>query len=86
MIHENIQKSIEEASQVIGKTWPLYSFVTSNPLAGYEQMPFENALKYAEKHLNAKIFPNATMFRQAWEQGEIDKKVLRAECQLNLFR
>ena len=38
MINKIIQKSIEEASQVIGKTWPLYSFVTSNPLSGYEQM------------------------------------------------
>jgi hypothetical protein len=41
MINPIIQKSIEEASQVVGKTWPLYSFVTSNPLSGYEGMPFE---------------------------------------------
>ncbi len=39
----NIQKSIDKASKVIGNTWPFYSFVTSNPLSGYEQMSFEEA-------------------------------------------
>jgi uncharacterized protein YbcC (UPF0753/DUF2309 family) len=44
-------KSIEEASQVIGKTWPLYSFVTSNPLSGYEGMPFEKAVNQARNSM-----------------------------------
>lgn len=72
-----IQKCIAEASQVIGKTWPLYSFVTSNPLAGYEQMPFEEAVKQAEKLLNANVYPEASLFRQAWKKGEINEKILR---------
>jgi hypothetical protein len=76
MINSIIQKSIEAASQVIGKTWPLYSFVTSNPLSGYEGMPFEKAVNQARKLLNANVFPETTLFRQGWEKGEIDKKVL----------
>jgi uncharacterized protein len=76
MMNPIIQKSIAEASQVIGKTWPLYSFVTSNPLAGYEQIPFEKAVQRAEKLLNANVYPEATLFRQAWEKGEINEKVL----------
>jgi uncharacterized protein YbcC (UPF0753/DUF2309 family) len=76
MINLIIQKSIEEASQVVGKTWPLYSFVTSNPLSGYERMPFEKAVNQARKFLNANVFPESTLFRQAWEKGEIDEKVL----------
>ncbi len=77
MMNPIIQKSIAEASQVIGKTWPLYSFVTSNPLAGYEQMPFEEAIQQAEKLLNANVYPETTLFRQAWEKGEINEKTLR---------
>ncbi|CAM2824117.1 DUF2309 domain-containing protein [Flavobacterium frigoris] len=76
MINPIIQKSIEEASQVVGKTWPLYSFVTSNPLSGYEGMPFKNAVNQARKFLNANVFPETNLFRQAWEKGEIDEKVL----------
>ena len=72
MIQQNIINSIEQASKVIGKTWPLYSFVTSNPLSGYETMPFEKAAKQAGTFLNTNVFPKASVYRNAWEQGEID--------------
>ncbi len=42
-----------EASKVIGKTWPLYTFVASNPLSGYENASFQEALSTAKKHFNA---------------------------------
>jgi uncharacterized protein YbcC (UPF0753/DUF2309 family) len=76
MMNPIIQKSIVEASKVIGKTWPLYSFVTSNPLAGYEHIPFEEALQQVEKLLNANVYPETILFRQAWEKGEINEKIL----------
>ena len=40
---EQISLSLEAASNRIGTTWPLYSFVTSNPLSGYEKLHFEDA-------------------------------------------
>ena len=76
MINKNIKTSIESASKVIGNTWPLYSFVTSNPLSGYETMPFKEATKHASKNLGAKVFPEAHVYRQAWDKGEIDKEEL----------
>lgn len=71
-----IIESIEEASKVIGKTWPLYSFVTSNPLSGYEQSTFEEAVLHAEKLLNANVFPEATLFANAYKKGFINKTLL----------
>jgi len=73
---QDIQNSITEASKVIGKTWPLYSFVTSNPLSGYEQTPFATAVDRAKALLNTTMFPETALYRQAWEQGEIDKSVV----------
>ena len=78
MINQIIQKSIEEASQVIGKTWPLHAFVTSNPLSGYEQKSFKEATKQAEKLLNAKVFPEAAIFSEALQKKYIDRKELIA--------
>ena len=49
MNQPHFSASIREASAVIGKTWPLYSFVTSNPLTGYEKIPFQEAAKSAKK-------------------------------------
>lgn len=77
MSYLHIKKSIKEASSVIGKTWPLYSFVTSNPLSGYENLPFEDAVCKAKEFLNSRMFPEASVYRQAWEQGEIDTEELK---------
>lgn len=73
-----ISNSIDEASKVIGKTWPLYSFVASNPLSGYENAPFPEAVRSAQKHFNANAFPEAKLYRQAWENGTIDEHILVA--------
>lgn len=69
--------SIEEASQSVGKTWPLYAFVTANPLSGYENLPFDKAVSQVRHLLKAKVYPEAPVYRQAWEQGYIDENVLR---------
>lgn len=76
MIDQTIHRSIEEASKVIGKTWPLYSFVTSNPLSGYEAKSFEEAINNAEKYLSAQVLPDANLFKEALQHGSINRKVL----------
>jgi len=76
MIYNNIKTSIDTASKVIGNTWPLYSFVTSNPLSGYETSNFTEATKEASKHLGARVFAKGHVFKQAWDNGEIDKNEL----------
>ncbi|PQJ76427.1 DUF2309 domain-containing protein [Polaribacter glomeratus] len=72
----NISKNIEKAAKVIGKTWPLYSFVTSNPLSGYENSHFNEAVLNAKQYLNATIFPKPAIFKQALHIGEIDGSLL----------
>ncbi len=76
MMIENFHNKIQTASQVIGKTWPLYSFVTSNPLSGFENNHFEKALRDAKKILGAKVYPEAPIFRKALQDGEINKQEL----------
>ncbi|MGC1471954.1 MAG: DUF2309 domain-containing protein [Psychroserpens sp.] len=73
---EQISKSVVEASNRIGTTWPLYSFVTSNPLSGYEKLNFEEAVKESARFLKSKSYPEASIFRQALEKNEIDKVLL----------
>lgn len=75
MNQQDILKTIEQASGVIGKTWPLYSFVTSNPLAGYEHTDFLEAVGKAYKKLGAQGLPDARAFKRAFEKGEIDKGI-----------
>ena len=82
-MNQSIINSIDEASKVIGKTWPLYTFVASNPLSGYEDSSFQEAVSSAEKHFNAHSFPTAKLYLQAWENGDIDSDILVALLQEN---
>ncbi|MBR9844645.1 MAG: DUF2309 domain-containing protein [Algicola sp.] len=75
---QHMLNSIDQASKIIGKTWPLYTFVASNPLSGYENSSFREALSSSKKHLNANLFPDVKLYRQAFNNGDINKKVLLA--------
>jgi len=76
MCKESLLNKIQTASQVIGKTWPLYSFVTSNPLSGYENSHFESAIQDAESLLGGSVLPGASTLREALQDGEICEEVL----------
>ncbi|MCB0383542.1 MAG: DUF2309 family protein, partial [Psychroserpens sp.] len=73
---EQILLSIEAATQRIGTTWPLYSFVTSNPLSGYEKLTFEEAVQEAGRFLKSNVYPSVSIFRQAYENNDIDASIL----------
>ena len=72
----DFSNNIQKAAKVIGKTWPLYSFVTSNPLSGYENLHFKEAVFAAKQYLNATVFPKAAIYKQALALQEIDINLL----------
>jgi len=73
MNQQELQAKIDLAAPVIGKTWPLYSFVTANPLSGYEDFPFLEAVEKAGNLWGADVLPNAHVLRTAWEEDLIKK-------------
>jgi uncharacterized protein YbcC (UPF0753/DUF2309 family) len=70
------QASIERAAAAVGRTWPVYAFVTANPLADLEDQPFNDAVRRAQQSLGASVFPAAAVFRKAWQSGQIDAPCL----------
>ena len=74
-----IDECIEAAADTVGSVWPLHSFVTANPLAGFEDRPFHEAVEAAGDVLGGDGYPSADVFRRAWESEQIDPDVLRAE-------
>lgn len=77
MQQETILHKINILSNKIAKTWPLYSFVTSNPLVGFENKHFKQATLEAEQLIGGRLFPGAKGYRNAWKLGEIDTKELK---------
>ena len=73
-----IDEQIKAASSVIGKAWPLYAFVTSNPLSGFEDQHFEDAIQQARELFHAHGLPSAQMLRKAWDEGHIKPEAIQA--------
>jgi hypothetical protein len=73
-----IQDRIEDAADVVGSLWPIHSFVTANPLAGFENQPFEDAVAQASTLLGGRGYPSAETFRRALDAGQIDREHLES--------
>jgi hypothetical protein len=74
-----IRDSIDEAATTVGSLWPIHSFVTANPLAGFEDQPFGEAVEQAATLLGGRGYPSARTFKTALERGQIDKGILEEE-------
>ncbi|MFB6119573.1 MAG: DUF2309 domain-containing protein [Halobacteriaceae archaeon] len=85
MTHKDtdIEQRIDDAAERIGSVWPLHSFVTANPLSGFEDRPFHEAVAEAEQLFGGRGYPHPSVFRQAWERGQIDDEILHAELDAN---
>lgn len=84
-LDKKIESSIQQASAYVATTWPLYHFVTSNPLSGYEHLPFEQAVAKMHQHMGANGYPSPSFFRQAWENEQIDKHIITEVLEQNLL-
>jgi len=74
-----IEARIESAATAVGPVWPLHSFVTANPLAGFEDRPFHAAVADAAALLGGDGYPSADAFGRALADGRIDRDVLATE-------
>ena len=74
-----VQRRIDEAADAVGSVWPLHSFVTANPLAGFEDKPFHEAVSAAQRVLGGDGYPSAGLFARALENGQIEPEILAAE-------
>jgi uncharacterized protein YbcC (UPF0753/DUF2309 family) len=75
----DVRDIVAAAADDIGQAWPLHSFVTANPLAGFEDQPFHDAVREGERLFGGDGYPSASVFRRAWEQDRIDPDLLAAE-------
>jgi hypothetical protein len=73
-----IRDSIEGTADEVAPSWPLHSFVTANPLAGFEDRSFHEAVEAGERLFAGSGYPSADVFRRAWTDGRIDPAVLES--------
>src|SRR6056297_1086 len=74
-----IEAAVDEAAGTVASVWPIHSFVTANPLSGFEDRPFEEAVSRAADRFGGRGYPRAETFRAALDGGRIDRERLGAE-------
>ncbi|QWC18298.1 DUF2309 domain-containing protein [Halorubrum sp. 2020YC2] len=74
-----IRERIDDAATAVGPVWPIHSFVTANPLSGFEDRPFSEAVSLAADRLGGRGYPSPETFRAALDDGRIDPELLDAE-------
>lgn len=65
------RQAVAVAAQTGGALYPLTAFVASNPLAGLEQLAFEDATRLAVEVWGARPGPSAAALRQAMTAGQV---------------
>jgi uncharacterized protein YbcC (UPF0753/DUF2309 family) len=70
---EIIRSAIQSISGQLIRNWPLYAFVTSNPLAGFEDLPFHEAVSRARTIYGTNGYPSSDLFKQALANELLDE-------------
>lgn len=75
---------VSKAARTVSPLWPLESAIAVNPLAGFEEMPFAEAVESAARRFGARQTLPLTQWRELALAGHIDDKVLQdaAICRL----
>ena len=71
-----LRARVENAAAVLGRCWPLQSYIAANPLAGFEDESFGSAVAAAKDLFGGRGYPSAAQLRHAWTTGAIDPDVL----------
>ena len=73
-----LRESVEDAAAAVGSVWPAHSFVTANPLSGFEDRPFTEAVAEASDLLGGRGYPRPETFRAALDADRIDRERLES--------
>lgn len=71
-----IRDDVALASEIVAPTWPLSSVIACNPLAGFEHLPFPEALQRAEALFGSRGLLTLDAYRDAYASGRIDEATL----------
>lgn len=74
-----IRSDVNIAASILARSWPLETFIAVNPLAGLEELEFDEAIRVAGESIGARGTLAEPLFRRALEEGRVsDSDLLRA--------
>ncbi|MBA3026415.1 MAG: DUF2309 domain-containing protein [Sulfurimonas sp.] len=76
-----IDSLVESAVEHIPNFWPMKSFIHHNPLHGFENMHFEEAVNKAHTLFHAKKSLTREQYQRFYQEGKIEDMYLREELE-----
>jgi hypothetical protein len=74
----SILQKLDSVKNIVPHYWPIGSFIHHNPLKGFEDMHFKEALHKAQKIFGGKVYMDSSYFMDLYNQGKIDISSLEA--------
>ncbi|WP_455378041.1 DUF2309 domain-containing protein [Petrachloros mirabilis] len=72
-IRERIRSDVTRAAEAVALNWPLRTFISRSPLAGFEHLPFHDAVRQGHRFLGGEGYLSLSDYRAAWLQGRITR-------------
>jgi len=72
-----IRALVENAAQPISPFWPLRSFIACNPLSGFENFSFDEAIQHGQAWFNAQGYPSRAVGQAALRENKIGQRPLQ---------
>lgn len=72
-----LRSHVNLAGDVVARLWPMRTFISRNPLQGFEHLPFEEAVRKGEQLFGGRGYLSCKVYREAYHSGRI------AQCQLD---
>ncbi|NNJ96332.1 MAG: DUF2309 domain-containing protein [Gammaproteobacteria bacterium] len=75
----SIRSMIYVAGESIPFFWPMRNFIHHNPLHGFENLPFEQAVQEGRRLFHGRVFLRRPIYQRYIEQGRVDSDDLTAQ-------
>jgi uncharacterized protein YbcC (UPF0753/DUF2309 family) len=71
-----LRSYVNLAGEVVARLWPMRTFISRNPLQGFEQLSFEKAVSRGEQLFGGRGYLSCEAYREAFRSGRIQRRHL----------
>ncbi len=76
-----LRSHVNLAGDVVARLWPMRTFISRNPLQGFEHLPFEEGVQEGERLFGGRGYLPEDFYRAAYREGRIDLRCLQEVLQ-----
>ena len=66
-----LRSRVNIAGEVVARLWPMRTFISRNPLQGFEHLHFEEAVRQGEQLFGGRGYLSSKVYREAYRSGRI---------------